>query len=324
MDAASVIVVVIATFTIGTMFFSRFNPVIVLAVGLIASFLVSSVFTGIVPGWDQSTIWAELGFHTSYYMDLSHFYLYLSYIFLHKDVWHLLFNLVFLFVAGIPLIRRMSNVNFVIMILLGNAIATFLYTLTVSAPQLIIGSSTTVAVIIGVLFVLYPRLEIVLPKPIGYTGVKVWMPAILWLFIEVMSTLGIGDANDTTAYGVHVIGFAVGASVGLISRSKYVPFDITTPSKQYIDVTLLKQYCVTDNQVKVYNRVIENSDPAQRDAGARYIATLIQCPVCGSRFTVLRGNIVCPNGHIIQEFSKMEKEKKKVPDRMSGKNIKEI
>ena len=101
---------------------------------------------GLAPGgllhWSQGENWLRL----------------LSALFLHADWAHLLGNLVFLLIFGLPAERAMGPWRFLVLFLLGGAFANFIAALAIGAPdRLIIGASGAVSAIIGAYLALFPR-----------------------------------------------------------------------------------------------------------------------------------------------------------------------
>ena len=85
----------------------------------------------------------------------------LTALFLHADWAHLLGNLVFLLIFGLPAERAMGPWRFLLLFLLGGAVANLAAVLIIGAPhRLIIGASGAVSAVIGAYLALFPRAKL--------------------------------------------------------------------------------------------------------------------------------------------------------------------
>src|SRR3546814_9517285 len=82
----------------------------------------------------------------------------LTALFLHADWAHLLGNLVFLLIFGLPAERVMGPWRFLLLFLVGGCLANFVAVLAIGAPdRLIIGASGAVSAVIGAYLALLDR-----------------------------------------------------------------------------------------------------------------------------------------------------------------------
>ena len=146
-----------------------------------------------------------------------------SALFLHADWAHLLGNLVFLLIFGLPAERAMGPWRFLLLFLLGGAVANLAAVAVIDTPdQLIIGASGAVSALIGAYLALFPgaRLGLVLPLGLFLQFVKV--PAALligiWALLQFVFTF-IGPAYGAVAWSAHLAGFAFGGAFALLARA---------------------------------------------------------------------------------------------------------
>jgi len=146
-----------------------------------------------------------------------------SALFLHADWAHLLGNLVFLLIFGLPAERAMGPWRFLLLFLLGGAVANLAAVAVIDTPdQLIIGASGAVSALIGAYLALFPgaRLGLVLPLGLFLQFVKV--PAALligiWALLQFVFTF-IGPAYGAVAWSAHLAGFAFGGAFALMARA---------------------------------------------------------------------------------------------------------
>ena len=146
----------------------------------------------------------------------------LSALFVHADWAHLLGNLVFLLIFGLPAERVMGPWRFLLLFLIGGAFANLGAVLAIGAPdQLVIGASGAVSALIGAYLALFPRAHLGVVLPLGLFLEFVRAPASLligiWALLQVVFAY-IGPAFGMVAWSAHIAGFAFGVAFALFSR----------------------------------------------------------------------------------------------------------
>lgn len=146
-----------------------------------------------------------------------------SALFLHADWAHLLGNLVFLLIFGLPAERVMGPWRFLLLFLLGGAIANLAAVLAIGGPQqLVIGASGAVSAVIGAYLALFPRAKLGVVLPLGLFLEFVRAPASLligiWALLQVVFAY-IGPAFGAVAWVAHVAGFLFGIGFALVARA---------------------------------------------------------------------------------------------------------
>lgn len=146
-----------------------------------------------------------------------------SALFLHADWIHLLGNLVFLLIFGLPAERVMGGSRFLLLFLLGGAVANLGAVLAIGAPdRVIIGASGAVSAVIGAYLALFPgaRLGVVLPLGLFLEFVRV--PASLligvWALLQVVFAYS-GPTFGAVAWPAHIAGFLFGVVFALLTRA---------------------------------------------------------------------------------------------------------
>ena len=144
-------------------------------------------------------------------------------LFLHADWAHLLGNLVFLLIFGLPSERVMGPWRFLLLFLLGGAVANLAAVLTIDNPdRVVIGASGAVSAVIGAYLALFPgaRLGVVLPLGLFLEFVKA--PASLligiWALLQVVFAYT-GPAFGAVAWWAHIAGFLFGVVFALFVRA---------------------------------------------------------------------------------------------------------
>lgn len=154
----------------------------------------------------------------------------LTSIFLHADWWHLLGNMLFLWVFGDNIEDSMGHWKFLLFYLLCGAAAGYAH--AVMLPDLkspTIGASGAVAGVMGAYMMLHPKVKVLVI-------VLKWFPLYvsahfvlaLWLGFQVFSVWAGGGGH--VAWWAHIGGFVAGALLIIPFRDPSVPlFDRGTP-----------------------------------------------------------------------------------------------
>ena len=146
-----------------------------------------------------------------------------SALFLHADWAHLLGNLVFLLIFGLPAERVMGAGRFLVLFLLGGAVANLAAVLLIGGPdRLVIGASGAVSAVIGAYLALFPKAKLGVVLPLGLFLQFVRTPAPLligiWALLQVVFAY-IGPAFGAVAWAAHIAGFAFGVVFALVVRA---------------------------------------------------------------------------------------------------------
>ena len=146
-----------------------------------------------------------------------------SALFLHADWIHLLGNLVFLLIFGLPAERVMGGGRFSSLFLVGGAVANLAAVLAIGAPdRVIIGASGAVSSVIGAYLALFPgaRLGVVLPLGVFLEFVRVPASLLigLWVLLQVVFAYS-GPAFGGVAWPAHIAGFLFGVVFALFTRA---------------------------------------------------------------------------------------------------------
>lgn len=206
-------------------------PFVTIAISLVCIFAYF-IYTTISPmlqqaiidvaGMRPSSVSVILGESPSAWWDLSALTL-LSALFVHASGLHLLGNLVYLWVFGIKVERRVGAPGMLLVFMLGGALANVI--VAQRLPQLdtpIIGASGAVSAVVGAYLGLFPGRRIGLFLPLGLYLQFARVPALLvigsWFTLQLLYTV-FGPINGAVAWWTHLAGFALGLSFALIARA---------------------------------------------------------------------------------------------------------
>lgn len=143
-------------------------------------------------------------------------------LFLHADWAHLLGNLLFLLIFGLPAERAMGPWRLIGLFLLGGAAANLAAVIAIGTPdRLVIGASGAVSALIGAYLALFPGAKLGVVLPLGLYLQFVRAPAALliglWAALQLVYTF-IGPAFGAVAWSAHLAGFAFGGAFALLAR----------------------------------------------------------------------------------------------------------
>lgn len=154
-----------------------------------------------------------------------------SSMFLHADVVHIGFNLLFLWIFGNNIEDRLGHVAFLAFYLAGGTVAAAVQVAvdpTSSVP--VIGASGAIAAVLGAYLVLYPRARVLSLVYFGLFFQLIRLPAVallgLWFAIQVLGAIqssGTSGTSGGVALFAHIGGFAAGLLVGLVVRAAGSP-----------------------------------------------------------------------------------------------------
>jgi membrane associated rhomboid family serine protease len=138
-------------------------------------------------------------------------------IFLHGSIWHLLGNLLFLWVFGVKVEEKLGHRWFAVFYVGAGIVATLIqYAFTSGSTVPVIGASGAIAGLMGAYLVWWPRAKILSFVPL-LLFIVVEIPAfvvlLLWFGLQFFTSPQAG-----VAWVAHVGGFAFGAMVAAILR----------------------------------------------------------------------------------------------------------
>ncbi len=146
-----------------------------------------------------------------------------SAIFVHADWLHLVGNLLFLVIFGVPSERALGPLRLLLLFLLCGALANLAaaYSLHDTHATVIVGASGAISGVIGAYLALFPRAHLGFVVPLGLFLEFVRTPAPLLIAIWALLQLGfvwVGPAFGAVAWWAHLTGFAVGVLMALLWR----------------------------------------------------------------------------------------------------------
>ncbi len=146
-----------------------------------------------------------------------------SALFVHADWLHLVGNLLFLMIFGIPAERALGPWRLLTLFLLCGALSNLAAAVSLASTHavVIVGASGAISGVIGAYLALFPRAHLGFVIPLGVFLEFVRTPASLLIAIWALLQLGftfIGPAFGAVAWWAHLSGFGVGVALALLWR----------------------------------------------------------------------------------------------------------
>lgn len=146
-----------------------------------------------------------------------------SSLFIHADWLHLLGNMLFLVIFGLPAERALGSRRFLALFLIGGAFANVVGAWTLSGQlRPIIGCSGAVSATLGAYLALFPRARLGLVLPLGLYFQFIRVPAALligmWVLLQLLFTWA-GPGFGTVVWWAHIAGFGFGILFAIVSRN---------------------------------------------------------------------------------------------------------
>ncbi|MCX6650104.1 MAG: rhomboid family intramembrane serine protease [Methanomassiliicoccales archaeon] len=251
----------------------------------------------IMASWDTSglsPVQTDLGFRPIYLEEPAHLFTIFTQMFVHGSLTHVLFNMLFLFLIGLPLEERVGRKAFALCYFVPGLIALVLETAIRGADSdiLMLGASGAISGVMGALLFLYPKDEIpMFLGPIFLPKVPVWLSVGAWFAIQVVTlfTLPSGLASGSVAYGAHIGGFVAG-----MAMTQFLPTERKTSSAPA--AANLSDLATTEELKQMQLRIESESEPQVRMAWLEHFAGKAKCPECGSDLTLEGNRIKCACG----------------------------
>jgi membrane associated rhomboid family serine protease len=147
-----------------------------------------------------------------------------SALFIHASWLHLIGNMIYLWVFGIPLERRLGGLGMGLVFIGGGALANLF--VAIRLPELtspIIGASGAVSAVVGAYLGLFPARRIGMLLPLGLYLQFARVPSVLvigsWFTLQLVYTV-LGPITGVVAWWTHMAGFTLGLIIALLARAK--------------------------------------------------------------------------------------------------------
>jgi membrane associated rhomboid family serine protease len=149
-----------------------------------------------------------------------------SALFVHAGWVHVLGNMLFLMIFGLPSERAMGSWRFLLLFMLGGALSNLAAAALMDSPnRVIVGASGAISAVIGAYVALFPRASLGVVLPLGLYLQFVRAPALvligIWALLQGLFTF-VGPAFGAVAWWAHLSGFVFGVVYAMVSRRSVV------------------------------------------------------------------------------------------------------
>jgi membrane associated rhomboid family serine protease len=142
--------------------------------------------------------------------------------FLHGDIWHLLGNMLFLWVFGDNIEDAMGHLRFAVFYLLCGVLAGLAHAVfEVDSQAPLIGASGAVSAILGAYLVLHPKVKVLV---LLFSRIPVYLPArwllIGWILFQIAALM---VSDEHVAWWAHIGGFVAGMALIPLFKHRQLP-----------------------------------------------------------------------------------------------------
>jgi membrane associated rhomboid family serine protease len=163
----------------------------------------------------------------SYYFTFKQqFFSLLSFMFLHGGFWHLISNMLFLYIFGDNVEDRLGHINYLLFyIACGITSGLCHLTFNIQSNTPTIGASGAVAGVMGAYLILYPRSKILTLIPIIFIPYFIELPAFFfigsWFVLQLLNAASSLGSASHIAWWAHIGGFVFG--IIFLKLSPFIP-----------------------------------------------------------------------------------------------------
>lgn len=148
--------------------------------------------------------------------------------FLHGSLWHLIGNMLYLWIFGNNVEDAMGSVRFVVFYLLCGFVAAMAQALPEPDSVIpMIGASGAVSGVLGAYLLLHPFARVLVVIPIGFYPYTTYLPAAvvlgIWFLLQLLSSLVAEPGQGGVAWFAHVGGFVAGMLFIVFFRRRGTP-----------------------------------------------------------------------------------------------------
>ncbi|MCK5561810.1 MAG: rhomboid family intramembrane serine protease [Thermoplasmata archaeon] len=224
-----------------------------------------------------------------------------THLYLHGGPMHILSNMVFLVLLGIPFERKIGPVYFALIFylsgILGSIFSSFFSVyygdvFNLNPSWFAIGASGAIFGVLGAYVALYPKDKVWFPLIIIRPW-PVWLIAGLYFGVE--TALAASGPRDNIGHFAHLGGLIGGLAIAPI-LGKLKLAQEQELEEGIVDLSQLKPLA-TDNKLKdIYIKIKNEDKPEIRNVWIEEFLTQAKCPNCGAKLIAKRGRVRCKCG----------------------------
>ncbi len=294
----------------------------ILAMGIMVVFITHVILDSRILGgevrflWSSSGekfqlpfLWEKLGFSVADVLEGQKLYSFVTALFVHANMIHLIANLLVLLLLGVPLEQKIGARNFAILFFAAG-IGAGLIKLLLVAPfadlndsmnpilnpnSTGIGASGAIFGVLGAFVALYPKEKVIFPLIL----IRPWPVFIIALIYGGTETVMVlRGVQDGVGHLTHFNGLIVGVGVALLLKK----MDLIPGKRKWLrsDKTLvseLEKMTASEPDRKILRKIEKADLPEIRNAWVEHFLEKVTCPRCGTGFDKLDNN-ECDCGYV--------------------------
>ena len=279
---------------IGSLIYAKWKNAYLTQVMIIANFFIFAYvfFFMRFDYWHGRDILEAFMFQPSRFGELISFPTLITSMFLHADPFHLIGNVLILYLIGLPLEERIGSKNWGIIYFSTGFIATMMfYMFHPTSTSFLLGASGAIYGIGGALLVLYPKDRIpMFIGPIFTSRAPVWLAVgsmfVLSTFLVMMAI------DDGVAHLAHFGGIVSGIFLApIIVKNK------ETQESAGLDYEMLRQMARSDTDKQMVDKIERETEADVRDAWLEFFfQDAARCPNCKRLLKEYKPKITCECG----------------------------
>ena len=298
MEIYSILAIIVMLIAVVAGFMKRFSYTNVLVVVNLFVFMLT-ILSPHNPYSGLYTLQTDLGFKASYLTnDQGQLYTIFTNLFVHASIYHVIGNMLFLFLIGNSYEERVGKNKFVATYFIAGVAGTLVESLLMSGSStgmstLMIGASGAIAGVMGAMLLLYPHDKVPMFLLIIFLpAVSVWLAVGSWFAWQVFLVFSTPNAlvGGGIGFGAHFGGFLVGMFVAHLYPQ------LMMKSPHAVDVTDLESLATTKELKDALDHIRGETNPDIRNAWLDYFAEHAVCPNCGNHPKWKGNNIKCSCG----------------------------
>lgn len=204
---------------------------------------------------------------------------------------HIFFNLLVLFLIGMPFEERVGTRKYIVIYLVSGLAGTLVFALFRWDDFVIAyGASGSISGVIGAFVRLYPHEKMSLLFLPSFTF-PLWAAGLGFLALQVLYAFG----SSGIAYEAHLGGMLAGMLVAPVLVKKPMHRRV----KRMISQSSLRKLAKTPELKAILRRIEDEDVPDVRSAWVEQFVSKAKCPHCGSPLKVTKESVMCEKGHLI-------------------------
>jgi len=280
---------------LGYIIWRRSNVLIIIGVVTVAVFIIqfASIFIGEGDNPSLDPVATELGFDTSHFLNGQDLYTIFTYMFVHANLMHLLFNIFGLFFIGMMFEQKAGPTRTAILYIVSGMLACLLcVAIERGRPVIYVGASAAIFGLLAGAARTFPDAQVraffILPP------MPLWVVAAAFIFLEFVWMITGSSGFCYAPAGMENIGHLGhigGALFGALLAPWVMALDLddkVVPSESgrkrvRTDMKVLERIAITGEQKELLEKIRKEDEPDIIRAWTEHLLEKARCPDCGRR-----------------------------------------